>query len=96
MANLPGPEEAITADGSYDAVLHGRFNEVIATGDFGGGTLSLYVLNNDTSKTAAPISGGEWTSAFSIIYEGGVYSTVRFVLSGATDPSINISLVNIR
>lgn len=82
----------LEADGSTQAVKwNGGEGSFVASGTFGGGSLSLEFSNDDKATWIA--LGGDATitegGGSGFILPLGVW--VRATLTGATDPSINVS-----
>lgn len=85
----------LTANGTSEEVqIEGRIN-VAAFGDFGSGSLAVELsYDGGTSWFAALGEGGTptaFTTGDSVLLEVGE-AFVRFNLSGATSPSVTISL----
>lgn len=79
----------ITGDGNYDFFPARGANEIAAFGSFGGGTITMHILNDDETDSA-PISGTTFNAKFSGIYRGDPRLKLRVTMTGSTSPDLTI------
>lgn len=83
----------ITEDGDTILdVVEGREYLVLLNGDFGGGTLTLSYFEDSTSEYI-PITDASWTDESENTIPICPSRKLKATLSGATDPEINLRLV---
>jgi hypothetical protein len=87
-------DATLTGDGQTSAAS--SYSEIVAitaTNDFGGGTLVIQARPKGTSHTAwAPVSGASWTAAVAAVVNVSRHWDLRFSLSGATNPDLDLTM----
>ena len=89
--------ETLTDNGSTGLVKAGARGEVFIRGadSFGGGTVTIEILDTDGTYRALIDSAGaaiSYTAAFSDVIDIPVDTTIRATLSGATTPNLLLLL----
>lgn len=95
----PGTRELVVSlDANGNVVLGdlSKYDSITlhATGTFGGGTLALEAGNDETNFAALPTAVSLTAAGIkSVAADGLGYKSYRLALSGATSPSITVTLV---